>query len=335
MSAFHFLPKSFRMQGVIAPLGIGKRVQELECRSFRPCFSAATLVVSLVFCLLAHSASAKAGESYYAVTIQPLGMIVAELVKGRADVVTIIPPGASPHTFEPRPSDARKASDAAFLFSVSENLDGWVAKLPAGNSLHVMDLLPESARREFPESTRHDDPSQGHDHGHGVVDPHFWTDPLTVAALLPPLVAKLCEIDPDGAATYRANGQRFAEELRRLDAEAEKELKPMKGRAVFLFHPSFLYLLDRHGLVYAGSVEEMPGKEGSPRKLIAIIKTVREKQIPVIFTEPQFPRAAAEVIARDAGVKLAELDPTGGVPGRMTYAEWFRHNIAMMSAAYQ
>ncbi|MEO8377422.1 MAG: metal ABC transporter substrate-binding protein [Candidatus Sumerlaeota bacterium] len=277
------------------------------------------------------SPAEEAQKPCYAVTIQPLKMILAELTAGRAEVVAIIPPGASPHTYEPRPSDLRTARDALFFFSVSDHLDAWAAKLPNENSARVIDLLPASAREFFPDGVEEDERAAA---GGAVVDPHFWTDPLTVAALLPPLTAKLCEIDPQGAATYAANEIKFAATLRALDEETKSNLAPLRGRAVFLFHPSFLYLLNRYGISYAGSVEDIPGKEGSPSRLIAIIEAVKKQHIPAIFTEPQLPRAPAEVIAEGAKVKLAELDPNGGVPGRMTYAQWLRYNVGVLRGAY-
>jgi ABC-type Zn2+ transport system substrate-binding protein/surface adhesin len=51
---------------------------------------------------------------------------------------------------------------------------------------------------------------------------------------------------------------------------------------------------------------------------------VKERQIPALFTEPQFPLSAARVVASDAGVRLVLADPIGGVPGRETYAELLR-----------
>lgn len=289
------------------------------------------LLAVAAFCLIT---AAGRGAGYYAVTVQPLRMIVAELAAGRAEVVAIIPPGASPHTYEPRPSDLKAVRDAKFFFSVAENLDSWAARLPNEHSARVMDLLPESARQSFPETAEHDH-HDDHDHDHGAIDPHFWTDPLAVKALLPALTAKLCEVDPQGADAYRANEKAFAAQLDMLNEEATRELAPLRGRSAFLFHPSFLYLLKRHGIDYAGSIEEIPGKEGSPRHTIAAIKAIKAKHVPVVFTEPQLPRGPAAVIAEGAGVKLAELDPNGGVAGSMKYEEWLRHNLTVLREAYQ
>src|SRR5437588_12380253 len=73
------------------------------------------------------------------------------------------------------------------------------------------------------------------------IDPHFWTDPLTVQAILPKLADTLSRLDPQGSAIYHANAERFARELDSLNAQLQEVLAPVKYRPVFLFHPSLQY----------------------------------------------------------------------------------------------
>jgi ABC-type Zn uptake system ZnuABC Zn-binding protein ZnuA len=72
----------------------------------------------------------------------------------------------------------------------------------------------------------------------------------------------------------------------------------------------------------------VPGREPSPRELGALIQRARGEGLPSLFTEPQFPEAAARVVAEDAGLRVQLVDPIGGVPGRSTYIEMMRFNAA-------
>ena len=101
-------------------------------------------------------------------------------------------------------------------------------------------------------------------------------------------------------------------------------LAPVRGRAVVSTHNSWTYFLADYGLVNGGSVEPVPGREPTPRQLRDLVDLVRAKQIPALFTEPQFPPSAARVVSRDAGIRLVLADAQGGVPGRETYAELLR-----------
>jgi zinc transport system substrate-binding protein len=70
----------------------------------------------------------------------------------------------------------------------------------------------------------------------------------------------------------------------------------------------------------------VPGREPSPRALKALVEEGRRGGLGRLFTEPQFPPAAARVVAREAGLELTLVDPIGGVPGRLTYPELMRFN---------
>ncbi|MBI1785532.1 zinc ABC transporter substrate-binding protein, partial [Candidatus Sumerlaeota bacterium] len=167
------------------------------------------------------------------VTIHPLAAILREIVGGKFEIVTLVPPGASPHTFDPRPSEARAVESAQAFFWIDPNLDGWAAKLDCPKKFAMMDLLPGEFRVFIPESES--------------LDPHFWTDPLAVKAVLPSLLKIVVECDPEGRQSYEANAARFAADLDRLNQQVQARLSGVTSRTVVLFHPSFRYLLRRYG----------------------------------------------------------------------------------------
>lgn len=272
----------------------------------------------------------------FVATVPPVAMILKELTRGRAEVSTLVGGGASPHTYEPRPSDARAAGDARALFYVADALDGWAAKLPAAKRYAFIDLVPKElllpGDAEHAMHIREDD---GSDHEHGDIDPHVWSDPRIVVAMLPGIVAALSECDPEGAAHYAAAGTRFKGELEALDTALAAELAPLQGRPVVLFHLSLQYFLNRYGLRLAAVVEPSPGKEATPKYLEQVIVAVRMARAKVVFSEPQLAKRPAEAVAEAAGVAVSELDPYGGLPGRETYAELLRYNAGALRAALE
>jgi ABC-type Zn uptake system ZnuABC Zn-binding protein ZnuA len=280
--------------------------------------------------IFAFTLGAASGAPRYVVTGHPLEAILGELTRGRAEVDNLLPAGASPHTYEPVPSDLRRAESATALFFVSPSLDGWAARLPARDKIEVLALVPRDAR--LPDLEVHETHAGETEAG---GDPHFWTDPLLVKAVVPGLVEQLCRLDPAGADLYRRNGAHFTEQLDVLHAEISRRLAPLAGRPVVLFHPSFQYLIHRYGLELAGVVEPSPGKEPTPRRLEHIVQLVRRRGVKAVFGEPQLPRRAAENVAEAAGVKLFLLDPMGGVPGRLTYAELLNYNARVLVEALQ
>jgi zinc transport system substrate-binding protein len=333
--------------------------------------------------------SGKDAPPLYVVTIPPLGMILSELVGSDAEVHVLLPPKSSPHTYEPRPSDARLAERAAAFFYVAPALDGWAAKLASKNKIEVFALLPRSFQYSFNEPGHtpspyeshppveryeeepddelihtdshglsanekgitsgthpcdHPDHAHHHDHVHdascdhdhsGGPDPHFWTDPLTVRALLPELSRVLIQMNPEREEMIARNAARFAERLSALNLDVYQQLIPLRGRPVFLFHPSFLYFLRRYELRYAGVIAHVPGKETSPRELQALVQRILSEEAKAIFSEPQLSPRPALALAEAAGVRMAILDPIGGEDATRTYEQLIRYNATVLREALE
>lgn len=281
-------------------------------------------VVSLVAC-------AEGGRApRFVTTVPPAAYILREVVGDSAAVIALLPAGASPHAYEPRPSDVTAADEAVALFFVSSGLDAWAARLPARHRCELLALLPESRRLYF-EEPGHSGDSLADGSTRRTTDPHFWTDPGTVAAILPALTDTLCALDAERCTSYRANAARFADTLRALDAELSATLAHLRGRSVVLFHPSFQYLFASHGIDIAAVIEPSPGKEPTARAIETLARTIQRTGTDVIFTEPQLPRRPAAVVAELAHVRLAELDPLGGVRGRDSYAALVRYNASVLA----
>jgi len=65
-------------------------------------------------------------------TIFPLYDIARQVAGPVADVILILPSGASPHTFEPTPSAVRSLAGANALLVIGHGLDDWAVRLARG-----------------------------------------------------------------------------------------------------------------------------------------------------------------------------------------------------------
>lgn len=295
-----------------------------------------TFIIALSFFGLTYDVQAemdeKAGknvEKLYTTTIPPLAMILSEVCDGRAQVKSLLPPGASPHTYEPKPSDIKIIEKATAFFYVHESVDGWAVKFQNKNKYAVLNLVPRDMVLKFDEHA-----GSGHDHEHSGIDGHFWHDPLTVKAMLPGLVKILSDLDKEGAITYKTNADKFSAELDKLDAEITSILKPYKGENVLLFHPAWNYFLKRYGLNSAGSIESSPGKEPTAKYIAGLIRIIREKKVKAILTEPQFSISVAKTLSKEAKIPIYTLDPLGGYEGRNSYRALMLYNTEIFRKAF-
>ncbi len=265
----------------------------------------------------------------YIATSSPVEQILKEITGTSAEIITLVGPGASPHTYSPKPSQVIKAQKADALFYVSEYLDGWASNLSTKKKYKLIDLLPKSYRLNF-ESDEHND-HDGHKHStKKIIDPHFWTDPLAVKAIVPVILKKLISINPENDKIYRNNAKVFEKKLTELNLEIKTKMKRFEGEPIFLFHPSFRYYLKRYGLKYMGSIETSPGKEPSADYLMKLIQNIKSSKAKALFTEPQLPVAPVKTIAEAASLKLFVLDPLGGIEKRKTYFELIKYNTDIL-----
>jgi ABC-type Zn uptake system ZnuABC Zn-binding protein ZnuA len=311
------------------------------------CFSgiAAGLLLGMVLILAggcrkapAHRSTAAtqvtASKPLFLASIAPLGSILSALAGERAEVRVLLPAGASPHAFEPRPSDAALAQGCAGLFYVDPLLDGWAARLAAPAKIVVFEYVPQADRLPLYAADQRHAQANGAS-ADSATDPHFWTDPRIVARILPALAADLGRLDPAGADEYQRKAKAFAAELESLDAELRAQLARYAGEPVVLFHPSMRYFLKAYGLELAAVVEAAPGKEPSPADLAELVSLVRARRIRAIFSEPQLPPQAVEAIAEAAGVQVYVLDPLGPVGNARGYENMLRDNAGTLARAFQ
>ena len=214
-------------------------------------------------------------------TITPLGFLVAELGGERVHVHVLVPPGASPHAFEPRPSDLAAVADAGLFVQAGAGIDDWVARLGVAEGPKPLVLLDAF--------------------GGTAPDPHFWLDPIGVRdAVLPALEQALAAADPEGRAHYAERRRAFAHTLTALDAEIRKRLAGVPRRPLVPTHPAWGGFAARYGISLLEPVQHRGAEEPTPRSLAGLADTARSGGAVAVLVEPQLPAAAAEALAESA-----------------------------------
>lgn len=112
----------------------------------------------------AHPALGSESKVGVVASIVPVAYVAQELGGERVQVDVLVPPGASPHTFEPVPSDMVKLQRARLFLQVGAGLDAWSDKLRAAGSGELETLTLISVPGLKPLEGGHDH----HDHGHGM-----------------------------------------------------------------------------------------------------------------------------------------------------------------------
>jgi zinc transport system substrate-binding protein len=260
-------------------------------------------------------------------SIAPLADFARQVGGDRVEVIMLVPPGASPHTYELKPSQVQQVARARLLILNGVGLEYWADKLVrAAHSPHLR-VVDTSRGVPLLEGDSHD----GHAQARG--NPHIWLDPRQAMVQVKHVRDALVRADPAHADAYWANGGRYLGELEALGRAIAAEIATWRGREFIAFHPAWVYFARRYGLEQAAIIERSPGREPSPAELARIVDTARRIGARAIFAEPQFSPKAAETIARETGARVVFLDPLGSSLTDGGYLAMMRHNLAQMAQA--
>ena len=294
------------------------------------------------------SAAPPAGKLLVAATIVPLGDFCQKIGGDLVQVQVLIPPGASPHAFEPAPSVMARASKARVFVYIGAGMEPWADKLLRSrgrDGLVVVEaaqgvpLLQDTHQHHHEEAEkpghtgRHHEEKESADLLHGG-NPHIWLDPVLAQDICRKIAAAFIQADPGHRAHYEANLKSYLAALDELDREIQQHAEKWRLRDFVSFHPSFTYFARRYKLHEVGTIEAAPGREPTPRHLQNLVAAIRSYGIKVVFAEPQLNPRVAEVIAQEAEVKVLKLDPIGGPPPYGSdYLQLMRANLAALDEA--
>ena len=297
--------------------------------------------------------SAVAGQQMIAIaSIFPVADIVQQIGGERWETLTLLPAGASAHTYEPTPEQVRQLAQAGVFFQIGLRLEFWLEKLVHASknpALVNVDLsegietmptpspeLPptpqKEARRAHAPHQLHS--SRGHQHGSGSegADAHYWLDPIRMLQVVGRVEQELTTLDPEYARLYAEGARRVRTDLEQLHAEIVQRTEGLQNRRFIALHSAWTYFAPRYNLVQAAVVEPFPGREPSPRYLAGLARLMRREQVRAVVIEPQLSTTAAQALARETGARVGLMDPYGGpgVPGRESYIGLMRHNVATL-----
>lgn len=271
-------------------------------------------------------------EPLVATSIFPVGDLVEQLVGEEARVEVVLPPGASPTTFDVTPRQLADLRSSALFVLVGGGLDEWTVRLAAENSplLRLSDGV--TLIQDEHEGEEHAD---DHGHSHASGNPHIWLDPVLVRdKLLPKLDEALQKAFPRAADGIHQRAGALADSLTILDEEIRAALEPLEHRAFITTHAAWTYFARRYGLEEAGVVHASPGHEPSSREVADLLRVAREKNVGCLFIEPQLGEVAARALATELSLPVQLLDPLGGanVEGRNGYMALLRFNTKQLVA---
>lgn len=225
--------------------------------------------------------------------------VIADMVRNvagdAAEVVSITKPGAEIHNYQPTPRDIISASRADLILWNGLNLELWFEKF----FRRVRDT-PQAVLTEGIEPM-----GIGEGPYSGKPNPHAWMSFSDAEIYVENIRKALVEADPDNAETYNANAKAYCAEIRALKAPIVEAIKtiPEDRRWLVSSEGAFSYLARDLGLkeLYLWPINA--DAQGTPQQVKKVIDTVREHDIPAVFSESTISDSPAKQVVRETDAK--------------------------------
>jgi len=276
-------------------------------------------------------------------SIYPVADMVRQVGGEHVDVTYVLPAGASPHTFEPKPSLVKTFFSARVFFMIGAGLEFWADKFIklAGPDLMTVvlsegvDLIVSTGHHHEKHPREKDTTVLENDQT--VANPHIWLDPVIAKSMVDKIMTALSKLDSRHSAYYHQRSRHYLNELDKLDHLIAATTAGFKNKKYVAFHASWDYFAKRYGLEPAGVIEAAPGRNPTPLQIKIIVSDIKKYQIRAVFAEPQFNPRAAEVIAGEANVRVLMLDPLGSPkqPYGNNYVDLMTHNLSILKDAME
>lgn len=248
------------------------------------------------------------------VSILPQKLFVQQIGGDLLDIEVMVQPGASPATYEPKPSQMRKLAASKAYFAIGVPFEkAWLDKIAGVNpNMHIIHTDSGIEKMTMGSHHHEEQPADHHeaetDHEeHSGPDPHIWLSPMLVKQQAATILDGLIALFPRHKEVLRTNYKQFIDRLDALHDTLKKLLKDHQGKQFMVFHPSWGYFAREYGLTQVPI--EIEGKSPKPAQLSELINHALEQGITVIFAQKQFSTKNARIIARAIGGKVVLVDP--------------------------
>ena len=244
-----------------------------------------------------------------AVTIEPQRYFTEAIAGDKFDVISIVPKGSSPETYDPTPQQLVSLGDSKAYFRIGYIgfEQTWMDRL-MNNTPHIQ-VFDTSKGIDL--ILNNDD----HDHGHNsndghihAVEPHVWNSTGNALIIAGNTYKALSQLDKANEVYYRNRYDSLCQRIQHTDSLIRRQLSvPEAAKAFMIYHPALSYFARDYGL-HQISIEE-GGKEPSPAHLKALIDLCQAEDVRVIFVQPEFDKRNAETIAQQTETKVIPINP--------------------------
>jgi zinc transport system substrate-binding protein len=236
------------------------------------------------------------------VSILPQKYFTGMIAGNEYKINVLIPPGASPATYEPTPRQIADLKKSDLYLEVGEiGFEKiWLEKIKKMTG--DMSFVDLSNGIEFIISSH----IHG-DHKHESEDPHIWMSPKNAKIISENIKIALSENFPSDSARFEDNYKELIKKINTVDSMYRSNSLKLRDKHFLIYHPALEYLARDYGMIQ--HVLEFEGKEPPPSHIAKLIADAEMHDIDFVFIQRQFSTENARSFAREIDADLIEIDP--------------------------
>ncbi len=302
---------------------------------------ARTRILFLVWCMVVLTAGSAVAETVGArlkvvTSTTQIADFVRQIMGDRAEVVSVLAPGADPHTYQPTPDDVKIVLQADICIENGIHLEGksWMA------------TLAKDAEKPLVTATAGLEPLHIGSGDQTIMDPHAWFSPRNVALYVNNIMKAVSDFNPENSAEYQARTKLYLQQLRVLDAWVREQVNqiPPQRRILVTTHDAFNYFCreykfnEKNDFLSIAPVGWSTGAEVgagiTPERRKMVVQSIRESGAPAIFVETTINPKQIREIAQETGVAIGgslysdSMGPAGSAGE--TYIGMMRENVLLI-----
>ncbi len=260
------------------------------------CGALKSIVPMFLVALLAVSCAVKDdGRPVVTVTIEPLRYFAEQIGGDRFHVVTMVPGGVSPETYEPTAQQMAGLSESVLYIKVGDLgfERTWMKRFRA-NAQHL--IVADASDGIVPL------PSCG---GHG--DPHTWTSPVNALQIARNIYRSMALIDGKDSIYFKERLDSLCERIMALDTRIDSMVEKSVSKSFIIYHPALSYFARDYKLKQL-AIEDN-GREPSAASLKQLIDEARRDGTKLMFVQKEFANRNTETVVKATGATKVEINP--------------------------
>jgi len=219
--------------------------------------------------------------------------------------------------------------DSDVLVINGAGMEGFLSNVISNYS--NLEIIDSSKRIELIEMECH----HNHEHTHETEhNSHIFVSIANYIKQIENITEGLVKLDGKNAEVYLNNSREYIKELEELKKEIENTIKSLSNKNIVTFHESFDYFAREFGLNIVTKIEKEHGESASASEIVSIVNEIKEHNVKCIFVETGYNTNIAKTVAKEAGVKIYELNPvTSGKKDKEEYINIMRENLNVIKEA--